>query len=302
MTDDARREKIIGIVCALTVVVLWSGFLVISRYGAVRHLTPYDLAALRFGGSGLIMLPVLIRNGFGGLRPYQVAVITLTAGPCFALFAYGGFSLAPTAHGAVLLPGVMPLFTALLAWVIIKEPLGTSRKLSLVLVLFGIGLMAKESLSSSSSGQGWGDILFLCGSLSWAAFTVFVRAWQIKPFQATAIVAVLSMVGYLPVYALFLPANLLNAPWGEIIFQGIYQGFLSFVVALPLFIRAVAALGPAVTTMITAAVPGAAALAAVPLLGEPLSWTAGVGIIFVTLGMVGAVLSIRTSETKTTAS
>jgi drug/metabolite transporter (DMT)-like permease len=299
MTNGARREKIIGVVCGLIVVVIWSGFLVLSRHGATGILTPYDLTALRFGVAGLIMLPVLLRNGFGGLKPGQVVVITVTAGPCFALFAYGGFSLAPTAHGAVLIPGVLPLFTAVLAMLVIKETFGPSRKFSLALTLCGIGLMAKESLTFSSSAQGWGDVLFLGASMSWAIFSVFVRAWRIAPLQATAIVTVLSMVGYLPIYVLFLPANLLIAPVGEVFLQGIFQGFLSLIVAMLAFTRTVAALGPAVTTMITAAVPGAAALAAIPLLHEPVSATAGVGIIFVTLGMVGAVVSIRNSHTKT---
>ena len=48
MSVGSRREQIIGIACALAVVVLWSSFLVLSRYGAAGVLTPFDLTALRF--------------------------------------------------------------------------------------------------------------------------------------------------------------------------------------------------------------------------------------------------------------
>ena len=293
MTDVARRETIIGIACALAVVVLWSGFLVLSRYGAAGTLTPFDLAGLRFGVSGMIMLPLLIRNGFGGLRPGQVVAITLSAGPGFALLAYAGFSLAPTAHGGVLITGMGPLFTTLFAVLMIKERLSPTRIISLLVILCGMGLMARESLGFTTSKQIWGDMLFLGASISWSAYTVFARAWRVTPIQATTIVATLSMFVYLPVFLLFLPSNLFIAPPGDVFLQGIFQGFLSVIVALLAFTRAVAALGPVVTAMMTSVVPGTAALAAIPLLHEPLSAMAGVGIIFVTLGMIGGVLSMR---------
>jgi drug/metabolite transporter (DMT)-like permease len=298
MGVSSRSELIIGIACALAVVVLWSSFLVLSRYGATGVLTPFDLAALRFGVAGIIMLPVLVRNGFGGLRPGQVAAITLSAGPAFALFAYGGFTLAPTAHGGVLITGMLPLFTTLFAVLMIKEKLGLTRIVSLLVILCGMGLMARESLAFTISDQVWGDMLFLGASISWSAYTVFARAWRVTPFQATAIVAVLSMIAYLPVYVVFLPSNLLIAPLGEVFLQGTFQGLLSVIVALLAYTRAVAALGPVVTTMMTAAVPGTAALVAVPLLHEPLSTIAGFGLIFVTFGMIGAVLSLRKADEK----
>lgn len=298
MPKKAQREKFIGVACALSVVVLWSGFLILSRYGAARTLTAYDLAGLRFGVSGIIMLPFLIRNGFGGLKPAQIATISLTAGPFFALCAYAGLSLAPAAHGAVLLPGTLPLFTTLLAVLFFRETLGANRIFSLVMILGGIGLMAKDSLAFSAPGQGWGDLFFICGSISWAIFTVLARAWQITPLKATAVIAVMSMVVYIPIYILFLPSTLLTAPLNEVLLQGIYQGFFVVIVALLAYTRAISALGPIVTTMITAATPGIAASAAVPLLGEPISSAVGIGIILVTAGMVGAVIGLHRSDDK----
>ena len=296
MSIDLQREQVIGVLCALGVVVLWSGFLILSRHAAARSLTPYDLTALRFGVSGVIMLPYLIRSGFKGLKAAHAIAITLTAGPGFSLCAYLGFSLAPVSHGAVLIPGVMPLFTAVLAVLIVKEPLGQGRMLSLALILSGIGFMAKDSLAYDSAGRGWGDLLFLCGSFSWAVYAVLARLWDIGPLQATASVSVLSMAGYLPIYIGFLPSKLAIAPIGEVIVQGIYQGLLSVIVAMLLFTRAVGAVGPSVTTMITAAVPGTAALAAIPVLGEPLNLLTGLGLILVTLGMMGAVFSVHPSK------
>ena len=94
----AAREFTIGIVCALSVVVLWSSFHLVSRIGVQSNLTPYDLVTLRVGVSGIIMLPVLVRHGIGHLRLWQALVLALIAGPGFGLTAFSGYQFAPVAH------------------------------------------------------------------------------------------------------------------------------------------------------------------------------------------------------------
>ena len=61
---------------------------------------------------------------------------------------------------------------------------------------------------------------------------------------------------------------------------------MSVVLNTLLYTRMVATFGPTVSTMITALVPGVAAVAAVPLLGEPLTAAAVVGLVAVTAGML----------------
>jgi drug/metabolite transporter (DMT)-like permease len=94
---------------------------------------------------------------------------------------------------------------------------------------------------------------------------------------------------YLPVWWLFLPSTLGQAPIAEIAIQAIYQGVLVVFVAMLLYTFAVRNLGAQPVTMIMAIVPGLAALAAVPVLGEPLSLYTLAGLGSVTMGaMLGA--------------
>ncbi|MFD1733124.1 EamA family transporter [Deinococcus malanensis] len=95
---------------------IWSGFILVSRLGAQGTLSAFDVAALRFGVSGLVMLPYLLRHGAGGLTLPQVAALGVSAGLGYAMLAYSGFQLAPAAHAAVFMPGMLPFFTAALAW------------------------------------------------------------------------------------------------------------------------------------------------------------------------------------------
>jgi len=52
-----RRHLLKGFAAAAAVVVVWSGFNIVSRLGGRSPLTPYDMAAIRFVFSGIVCLP-----------------------------------------------------------------------------------------------------------------------------------------------------------------------------------------------------------------------------------------------------
>ncbi|HEX7127940.1 MAG TPA: DMT family transporter [Thermodesulfobacteriota bacterium] len=284
------RERAVGLLCAALVIVIWSSFIPVSRLGLSGALEPPDLVALRFAVAGLVTLPLLARKGTGGLGPRRALALALTAGIGFSVLAYRGLSLAPASHAAVLMPGVLPLWTACLAKLWLRTPLGRLTSIGLGLIAAGVAAMAAATLGGGPAGQWAGDLCFLGASLSWAVFTVAARAWQVPPLRAATLVAVISAAFVLPVYLLVLEPRLAAAPPGEVLFHAVYQGLVVTIVALVAFTRAVAALGPAPTAMITAAVPVAATLFAVPLLGERPSLVEIAGLALVTAGMLTAVV------------
>lgn len=289
MSTD-RREIAIGLACAFLTIVTWSGFLMLSRHAAQEALTPYDLAALRFGVALACLLPFLKPMGLFRLAPARGLAIALTAGIGFTLFAVGGLALAPAAHGGVLMPGTLPLWTAILAAAMLGERLGRARLIALGLILTGVAFMMAESMGPGTpTGQWRGDLMFLGGAMCWAVFTVLTRRWAVSPFQATVALAFYASLLYLPVYILFLPKGLAETPWAVIALHGAFQGIISVVLNIVLFTRAVNALGAPTTTMITAAVPGTVALSAWPLLGEPVSALVLSGVAASTFGILGAV-------------
>ena len=290
---DPKRERLVGYLSAAAIVVIWSGFIVVSRAGARGNLGPFDLVALRVSVSGLVLLPVYLSRRLWTASPRQAVALMLTAGIGYGVFAYSGFAFAPAAHGAVLLPGALPFSTALLAVLVLRDRLSRGRIAALALILVGIVLVGWNGFAGDVSGAWRGDILFLCASTTWALYTVFVRKWRWTAIDATATIAVLAACAYLPVYLLWLPSKLPTAPVGEIVFQGVYQGLLAVAIAGIAYTRAVEVLGPLTTTSITAIVPATAALAAWPILGEPLSALALGGVMLVTLGMLAGVRASR---------
>jgi drug/metabolite transporter (DMT)-like permease len=109
--------------------------------------------------------------------------------------------------------------------------------------------------------------------------------------DATLAIAVGCLASYVPLYALgvaggLVPSGLGVAPWREIALLAIYQGGVVMLLSGLAFTQVVATFGPVSTTMITAIVPPAAALLAVPVLGEPLGGAALGGLACVTVGLL----------------
>jgi drug/metabolite transporter (DMT)-like permease len=100
----------------------------------------------------------------------------------------------------------------------------------------------------------------------------------------TRFVALGSALLYLPVYALWLPKGLAEASATQLITQALYQGIGPTIIAMWLFLLAVQQLGAARTGALIGLVPVLAGLAAVPLLGEPLTASLLLGLCAVSAG------------------
>lgn len=299
--DHHRRDVAIGVACAVATVAIWTGFILISRASAgSRSLLPTDLAALRFAVAAAIMLPVLLwrlrAQSFEaalGMSWQRALVVALTAGCGFALFAFSAFVFAPVAHAGVLMPGALPFSTALVAWLVLRERVGRQRALGLSLIFAGIVTLGFGTFLGVDRRMLIGDALFLCASTSWAIFVVYARKWQLRPVEATIALSCGAALLYLPVYLLFLPKRIAAAPLWEVIGQGFYQGTFSVVLSTIVYTRVLMTFGATRTAMITAIVPGTVALLAVPVLGEPLSAAALLGLVLVTAGMIAGVVTFR---------
>ncbi len=286
-----RRELLVGLTCAFAVLAVWTGFVLLSRLGTTTTLPPTELAALRFVVAGAVTAPWVLRHGLGGLSLARALFLALFAGLGFTLFAYAGFSLAPAAHGAALMTGTLPLWTVLLAAPLLGERLTPIKLAGVALTAAGIAAVAGTMLASGD-GALLGDVCFPLASLCWAIYTVAARRWRVAPLQAAAVVYFLAAVIYLPPYLWLTGWRLPAAPLGDVVFQAIYQGLIATVVSLILYMRALTALGAGPTTMITAAVPGVATLAAIPLLGEWPGPATLVGVGLVSAGVVVTVLGL----------
>ncbi len=276
-----------GWIAVAATICIWTGFILVSRAGGKGLLTGWDVAALRFGVGGLVALFFLRRVELPPIR--VIALFSVFGGIGYAVAVYTAFRLAPAAHASVLMPGALPFATAVIAWLWLKQAPSRLQRVALGLVFAGIVLTAADTLSHGAQITGLqliGDALFLCGSSAWAMFTLLLRRYPMPPLAATVATTLGSAVVYLPLWWLFLPSTLGQAPAAEIAMQAVYQGVLVVFVAMLLYTFAVRRLGPQPVALMMAVVPGLSALAAVPVLGEPLSLLALAGLAAVTAGAV----------------
>ncbi|MBI3094164.1 MAG: DMT family transporter [Rhodocyclales bacterium] len=276
-----------GWVAVVATICIWTGFILVTRAGGKGVLTGWDVTALRFGVGALIALCFLPRVTLPPLK--VIALFSLFGGIGYAVAVYSAFRLAPAAHASVLMPGALPFETAVIAWLWLKQAPSRPQRIALALVFAGIVLTAADTLlygAQISGMQMVGDLLFLCGSSSWATFTLLLRRYPVSPLTATVSTTLGSAVVYLPIWWLLLPSTLDQAPLAEILMQSVYQGVLVVFVAMLLYTQAVRHLGPQAVALLMAIVPGLSALAAVPVLDEPLSLLALAGLAAVTAGAV----------------
>jgi drug/metabolite transporter (DMT)-like permease len=312
---SARRHTSVGVVSAVAVLVIWSSFILIGRLNATgaHTLLPLDIAFLRFVFSGLGVLAIasvrvwrappgrsVRRAALGPLTVGQIAALGGFAGVGYCSLAYTGFFFAPAAHASVLMTGSLPLWTAIVAWFVVREPFTRASLVAVLLIIAGDALVAESSLRVAFTGGGvWrGDLCFLGASMMWAAYTVSCRKWQVGPLDATVAIGVSCLVTFVPVYALaaaagWWPSHLADAGWREIGFQIMFQAGFAMLIAGPAFTQVIASFGAVRAAMLTALVPVISALAAVAILGEPLGVLASTGLVCVTAGFVVSVWASR---------
>jgi drug/metabolite transporter (DMT)-like permease len=281
LSDHSR-----GVLAALVVVLCWSGFNIVSRLGSKGVMTPFDIAALRYGVSGVIALPYFMARVPPRDWP-RYGVLALFGGLGYGLLVYSGFAFAPTAHAGVFVNGGIPFWTIVIVALMSGFRLERHIVMALLLSSAGLLLIGYESLVAPDAGSRWiGDILFLLAALSWAVFGLLMRRWMVRPQLAISGVATFSLLIYMLVYLLWLPKAIAASPAAEIALQGVYQGLVAALLAGGMYSYANQKIGSCQASMMLALVPGVSAVGAFFMLGEALSLHVVLGIVVVSIGAI----------------
>ncbi len=287
------RAQWLGILCGLLTALIWGVQSVVSRHAMLIDLTPADVTILRFVSAAAVLLPWALRH----MRPFPVGslgwprawVMALLIGPLYSLILVAGASFAPALHSSIISPGLIPVFTALLIFLVTGERAGRMRLAGLGIIVLGIGIFSRDALAMAPSRpDAWiGDLLFVLIAFLWAIFGLLARRWNVSSLEVTAASCILS-VPLLVIVALALPIHMARVPFAELLLQALYQGVLVGVVALYLYARTVEMLGAARATLFLPLVPIATATASALLLAEVPSPTEIVGMAIVVGGMLVA--------------
>ena len=273
-----RPTMIIGIACGTLAALAWAMGFVAAKHGVQIGFSPADLAFHRFFWSGLLMLPLIVREGLrdlGGIGWSRASVMTILSGPPQSLLAYTGFILVPLGHGTTIQPACAALSGLMLASLILHEKATLQRILGGAIIITGLLVFGAESLTTIGNSGVGGDLLFATAGLFWATFGTLLRLWNVPGTRAVMAVGAVSLIVLAPIYLVVCGiSGLVRQSLFENLLQAVVQGGIAGSLPIYLFAHAVIALGGGRAATFPALVPvfgviiGYLALGAVPSLAQ----------------------------------
>jgi len=283
-------SNVTGFAAAWTIVFVWSFWLIVSRVASDSGLTVFDLAAMRYGLASLVAVPLsLYYKPWRGMRFTQIAVVSFILGPVYILTVFSGFLFAPAAHGGIFMNGVLPLISIGFSLFLFGTRPRPGQILGAALILLSSVVLAWDGTESHDPSALIGDMLFVIGALFFATYVILTERWQLSAMQIIFCGTIVNAAIYLPIWALWLPSGLAEAPAGPLLLQAIYQGFVPNLIGLIFIAHASRRIGNANTSAILAAVPGGGAVLGALILGEGLTAVSVLALAILTAGLLFSV-------------
>ena len=285
----ARPSSIlIGVLCGTGAALGWAAGFVAAKHGVTIGFSPADLALHRFLWSGLLLMPLILRDGItdlDGIGWGRGLVMSVLSGPPQAMIAYTGFMLVPLGHGTTIQPACAALAGLILATLVLGEHPTGQRIIGGATIIAGLLVFGAESITTIGSHGVGGDLLFATAGLFWATFGILLRYWRVSGTRAVAAVGALSVVVFAPLHALFVGYDgILRMSLAENMLQVVVQGILAGVLPIFLFARAVILLGAGRTATFPALVPGFSMIIGYLALGVVPSIPQVIGLVIVVIG------------------
>jgi drug/metabolite transporter (DMT)-like permease len=274
----------------LTTVLLWSLNLSVTKYILTHGLGPLPYASVRYGLAALIFVALtLVAERTLHIERRHLPVVALAAVALWMNQLSFVFALDLTTASTIgLLLGAIPIFTAVLGLVLGTEHPSRRFWIAAAISAVGVGLVALGA-SSDVSASHVGILLGLSTGATWAVYSVTVA-----PLMRTYSPSRVSAIVIPTTWVLLVLAGLRQTEdqdwslgwevWALLVFATIGPLVLTNV----LWFRSIHKIGPAKATLAANLQPFVAAVLAVILLSEPLSWLQivggaliGVGILFV---------------------
>ncbi|UQX03825.1 DMT family transporter [Streptomyces sp. RerS4] len=286
---DASGPRSRALAALFVTVAIWAGFALSARALGSSTLLPADAALLRFGVPLLVLLPALWRRRrrIAAVRPGPAVKIICGAGVPFFLAAMHGGALTSAAFVGSIVPGMVPLFVAVIMAARGKGlPRGT-QPVGLALIAAGVAALVWRYVVPVDTDvlQGAGTLLVASGL--WALYTVGLRDVDLDPIGSIGLLCLPSfaVIGLLALTGV-LPTGLAHAAGSDIALFLVVQGLGVGLAAGLLYAFAIRGLGAERASVVGSLSPVAVVLLAVPLLGEKPTVAVLLGVPLITLGVV----------------
>lgn len=258
---------------------------------AVESVPPFTIAALRFGSASLLLYawarlfgrPLSpIRNGDWPI----VIGLAVTAVAGYNWLFLTGLTLAPATDGAIIVPGLAPVFTLAIAGIVLGERLGARGLAGMAVAAVGLFLVVRPA-GEADGTRLLGDLLFLAGAALWGVYSVLARVAS-RRFNAvsTSLYGIgLGTVILVPLALLEGGATAIGSAPVEALAGIAYLAVFGTVAAFVLLNLGVARIGASRASAFALLVPVVGVLTSVVFLSESLGPTTIIGGVVVLTGL-----------------
>jgi len=272
----------------LATVLLWALNLSVTKYILTHGLGPLPYATARYGLAAFIFIALtLVAERTLRIQRRHLPIVALAAVTLWLNQLSFVFALDLTTASTIgLLLGAIPIFTALLGLVLGTEHPSRRFWIAAAISAVGVGLVALGASSEVSASRA-GILLGLTTGATWAVYSVTVAPLMrtYSPSRVSAVV--IPMTWILLALVAFRRTedqdwSLGWEVWGLLLFATIGPLVLTNV----FWFRSIHKIGPAKATLAANLQPFVAAVLAVILLSEPLSWLQVVGGVLIGVGIL----------------
>jgi drug/metabolite transporter (DMT)-like permease len=264
----------------------WSGSWITGKL-AVAGAPPLEISTVRFLIAAVVLVVITLATradlGRGSLWPVALAGVF---GYCvYNAFVFVGLTMAPASDGALIVPTLIPVLTALAA-TFVGERLTPMKLAGFALASMGVALVivAGQTAEEISSRRLIGDVLMVLGAICWATYTV-LGTIAMRTRSPLAVVTIAAPIGVLCLIPLgFLENGYADIPgWSVAVWLNVlYLALIGSVASFILFYWVVRRVGAGVAAMTSYFVPVLTLVLAVVFLGDrpqPLQLLGGLVIL-----------------------
>lgn len=261
---------------------------------AVQSLGPYSISFLRFLVGTLILMLVLYRTN-GSLpkitKPqwWLVLASAVTGVFLYNVFFFTGIRYLPTVRASLVI-AFIPILVTLGNLIFFREKVTFIKWIGIFVSIIGAAtVLTHGNFSTFLSGNTWGlgEVLIMGCVLSWTVYTLLGKV-ALRTMPALSLSAYSALAGaallLVPALQQGLDTQLVHVSWQSLT-AVIYMGSTATALGFIWYYEAVQKIGATKAAVVGNLTPVFAALIAVTLLGEDLTWTTIVGGTMVLVGV-----------------
>ncbi|ADH99444.1 DMT family transporter [Salisediminibacterium selenitireducens] len=276
----------------LTVVMIFWGLNVVAVKYLVEHFSPVMMQGMRIGAAGLVLITILfLMHDISKVTVkqwYYVTAAALFGQVLHHALVARGLQLT-TASNASLILGLIPITTAILSTLILKDALSRLQYGGVLIALSGVSLVVFEGSLLRGIQIAEGDLLIFAGMLVQAVSFIIIRkaTLELNPKQMTGMMlligaAVLSIYGWLTEPRVIPEFPQASMAWGVFFASAVFATGLGHL----MYNIAIRNIGAAQSAVFNNLVPLFALIGATLFLNESVTLRHGVGFLLIVTGVL----------------